>query len=210
MGIDPAQIFIGFTVLLFSLTVHEAAHAWSAWKLGDPTARDLGRVSLNPVVHIDPIGTILFPLLAMVANAPVLGWAKPVPVDPRRLTHWRRDHMLIAAAGPASNLLIAVVAALTLQVLPDASAQGFSVVEPVAMMCQAAVMLNIILAVFNLVPVPPLDGGNVLRGLLHGRPAELFDRVRPYGFFLLYALMLTGVLASVVGPPARTLAGWLL
>lgn len=210
MGIDPAQIFIGFTVLLFSLTVHEAAHAWSAWKLGDPTARDLGRVSLNPAVHIDPIGTILFPLLAMVTGAPVLGWAKPVPVDLRRLLHWRRDHMLIAAAGPASNLLIAVVAALILRVLPAGDAEGFSLVTPVAMMCQAAVLLNIILAVFNLVPVPPLDGGNVLRGLLHGRPAALFDRVRPYGFFLLYALMLTGVLSSVIGPPARTLAGWLL
>jgi len=210
LSIDPAQIFISLTVLLFSLTVHEAAHAWSAWKLGDPTARDLGRVSLNPAVHIDPIGTILFPLLAMVAGAPVLGWAKPVPVDLQRLARWRRDHMLIAAAGPASNLALALVAALILRVLPNAEAEGFTLVEPIAMMCRAGVLLNIILAVFNLVPVPPLDGGNVLRGLLRGRAGHLFDRVRPYGFFLLYALMFTGVLASVVGPPARTLAGWLL
>ena len=210
MGVDPAQVLIGFTVLLFSLSVHEAAHAWSAWRLGDPTARDLGRVSLNPMVHIDPVGTVLFPLLALVANAPVLGWAKPVPVDLRRLKSWRRDHMLIAAAGPLSNLVLAIVAAGVLRVLPAADAEGFSLVAPVAAMCQTGVMLNIVLAVFNLVPVPPLDGGNVLRGLLHGRPAAMFDRVRPYGFMLLYGLMLTGVLSSVIGPPARALAGWLL
>lgn len=210
MSVDPAQIVIGFTVLLFSLTVHEAAHAWSAWRLGDPTARDLGRVSLNPLVHIDPVGTVLFPLLAMIANAPVLGWAKPVPVDLRRLSHWRRDHMLIAAAGPVSNLILAVLAAGALRLLPAPSPEGFTLVAPVAAMCQAGVMLNIILAVFNLVPVPPLDGGNVLRGLLRGRLALMFDRVRPYGFMLLYGLMLTGVLSSVIGPPARLLAGWLL
>ncbi|MBM3561084.1 MAG: site-2 protease family protein [Alphaproteobacteria bacterium] len=210
MHIDPGEIFIGFTVLLFSLTVHEAAHAWSAWKLGDPTARDQGRVSLNPAVHIDPIGTVVFPLLAMITSAPVLGWARPVPVDLRRLMHWRRDHMLIAAAGPVSNLLLAVLAAGVLKVLPAAAPGGFSLVEPVTVMCQAAVMLNIILAAFNFVPVPPLDGGNVLRGLLRGRPAHLFDRVQPYGFFLLYALMLSGALSFLIGPPARALAGWLL
>ena len=211
MDVNPAQVVIGFTVLLFSLTVHEAAHAWSAWRLGDPTARDQGRVSLNPLVHIDLVGTVIFPLLALIANAPVLGWAKPVPVDLRRLRHWRRDHMAIAAAGPVSNLVLALAAAVALRLLPVSSgAEGFNLVQPLTAMCESAVFINVILAVFNLVPVPPLDGGNVVRGLMHGRLAAGFDRLRPYGFVLLYGLMFTGVLSSLIGPPARVLMGWLL
>src|SRR5207253_548765 len=116
--IDIAQVFIAFTVLLFSLTVHESAHAWTADRLGDSTARLLGRVSLNPLVHADPIGTILFPLLAIAGGVPLIGWAKPVPVDVRQLRHQRRDYVLVAAAGPASNLLLAVGAAVVLRVLP--------------------------------------------------------------------------------------------
>src|SRR6476661_3313063 len=107
-GIDFAQLVISFIVLLFSLTVHECAHAWTADRLGDPTARLLGRVSLNPMVHADLIGTVVFPIVAMVANAPLIGWAKPVPVNIRRLRHQRRDYVLVAAAGPASNLALAV------------------------------------------------------------------------------------------------------
>lgn len=211
MDVNPAQVVIGFTVLLFSLTVHEAAHAWSALRLGDPTARDQGRVSLNPLVHIDLVGTVIFPLLALIANAPVLGWAKPVPVDLRRLRHWRRDHMVIAAAGPVSNLALALVASVVLRFLPLSSgAEGFHLVQPLTAMCESAVLINVILAVFNLVPVPPLDGGNVVRGLMRGRLAEGFDRLRPYGFVLLYGLMFTGVLSSLIGPPARVLMGWLL
>src|SRR6516162_2272443 len=116
--IDFAQVFISFAVLLFSLTVHESAHAWTADRLGDPTARLLGRVSLNPAMHADPIGTILFPLIAMVSGAPLIGWAKPVPVSPWRLRHPRRDYVLVAAAGPASNLAMAFAAALTVALLP--------------------------------------------------------------------------------------------
>src|SRR6266581_3967442 len=112
LDINFAQIFIAFIVLLFSLTVHEMAHAWTADRLGDPTARLLGRVSLNPMVHADPIGTILFPLIAMVSGAPLIGWAKPVPVNIRQLSHPRRDYVLVAAAGPASYLVLAVVASV--------------------------------------------------------------------------------------------------
>jgi Zn-dependent protease len=118
LDIDVAQIFIAFIVLLFSLTVHECAHAWTADRLGDPTARLLGRLSLNPLVHADLIGTVVFPIVAMVANAPLIGWAKPVPVSIRRLRHQRRDYVLVAAAGPASNLMLAVTVAIALQVLP--------------------------------------------------------------------------------------------
>src|SRR3954447_15130118 len=117
-GIDFAQVFIAMVVLLFSLTVHEMAHAWTADRFGDPTARLLGRVSLNPMVHADVIGTILFPLIAMVSGAPLLGWAKPVPVNIRYLRRPRRDYMMVAAAGPASNLVLALFAALLLVVLP--------------------------------------------------------------------------------------------
>src|ERR1044071_53576 len=112
--IDIAQVFIRFIVLLFSLTVHETAHAWTASRLGDPTARLLGRVSLNPVVHADLIGTVIFPLLAIIGNVPLIGWAKPVPVNVSRLRRGRRDYVLVAAAGPASNLAIAVLASIAL------------------------------------------------------------------------------------------------
>ena len=111
-GIDLTQVLIQIVVLIASLSVHEAAHAWAADHLGDPTARQLGRLSLNPAVHIDPIGTLLFPLIAMLTNVPLIGWAKPVPVDPRHLRHPKRDFALIAAAGPASNLLMAMIGAV--------------------------------------------------------------------------------------------------
>src|SRR5215470_6434479 len=111
LDINIAQIFIAFTVLLFSLTIHESAHAWTADRLGDPTARRLGRVSLNPLVHADPIGTVLFPLIAMLTGVPLIGWAKPVPVLVRQLRRQRRDYVLVAAAGPASNVLLALSAA---------------------------------------------------------------------------------------------------
>src|SRR6185436_11867341 len=117
IDINFAQVFIAFAVLLFSLTFHELAHAWTADRLGDPTARLLGRVSFNPIVHADPIGTVLFPLLAIIGNVPIIGWAKPVPVVISRLRRQRRDYVLVAAAGPASNLILAVVSSLILTVL---------------------------------------------------------------------------------------------
>ena len=211
LDINFAQIFIAFVVLLFSLTVHESAHAWTADRLGDPTARMLGRVSLNPIVHADPIGTILFPLLAMVGGVPLIGWAKPVPVVTRRLGHPRRDYVLVAAAGPASNFLLAVAAAVLLAVLPVSPVMlgQPNVSAPVAALLSRAVQINVLLAVFNMIPIPPLDGGNVLGGLLPIPLARMFDRLRPYGFVLLYALMLTGGLASIVDPPYRFLRSWL-
>jgi Zn-dependent protease len=209
---DFAQIFLVFIVLLFSLTVHEAAHAWTADRLGDPTARILGRVSLNPLVHIDPIGTVLFPLLAIVAGVPVIGWAKPVPVNVQKLRRTRRDYVLVAAAGPASNLTLAVIAALLLKLLPvsPVTAGEANVTVPIASMLSRALYLNVLLAVFNMIPIPPLDGGNVIGGLLPRSLGQRFDSlIRPYGFILLYALMLTRGLEHIVVPPSSLLLSWL-
>ena len=201
-SLDYVQLLIGFMVLVVSLTVHEAAHAWSADHLGDSTARMLGRLSLNPAVHVDPIGTILFPLISLATNLPLIGWAKPVPVNTRALgPHWRQKFMLVAAAGPASNLVLAVIAAILVRFIPAG---------PVSGAFESAVYVNVLLALFNMVPVPPLDGGNVLSGLLTGSMAATFDQLRPYGFLILYGLMLTGILWMIVSPPAALLVSWLL
>jgi Zn-dependent protease len=206
-GIDFTFVLIQFTVLVLSLSVHEAAHAWTADRLGDPTARLLGRVSLNPTAHIDPIGTVLFPLIAMLSHVPILGWAKPVPVNLRNLRHARRDYMLVAAAGPVSNLLLATLTALVWGLLSPAQGGLLS------LLLEIMLRLNVLLAVFNMIPVPPLDGGNVLAGLLPARMAVQLDRVRPWGFLVLYALMFTGLLWRLVIPPEEfilSLLSWLL
>jgi len=211
VDINVAQIFIGFIVLLFSLTIHEMAHAWTADRLGDPTARLLGRVSLNPLVHADPIGTVLFPLIAMFTGVPLIGWAKPVPVNVRQLRHHRRDYVLVAAAGPASNLLLALASAIALSILP-VSPQTLgepNVSAPLAALLSQAMRLNVLLAVFNMIPIPPLDGGNVLAGLLPYRLAASFNRMRPYGFLLLYALIASGGFDYLIAPPYRMIVSWL-
>ena len=199
-NLDLARILIGFTVLLLSLSFHEAAHAWSADALGDPTARRLGRVSLNPAVHIDPIGTLLFPLIALLTNLPLIGWAKPVPVNPANLHgHWKRKYMMIAAAGPASNLVLAVIGAIGVRLIGfegGANPATSQIFQFLLMM----VVLNVLLAVFNMLPVPPLDGGNVLMGLLRGRASELFNSLRPFGMIILYALLISGILWQIVEP----------
>jgi Zn-dependent protease len=204
-SIDFVEILVGFSALLLSLTVHEAAHAWTADRLGDPTARLLGRVSLNPAAHIDLIGTVLFPLIAMISGVPLIGWAKPVPVDQRNLHHPRRDFLFIAAAGPVSNLLLAAGLAMIYRVtLPGQDTIVFAVLA-------TALLLNVLLAVFNMVPIPPLDGGNVLAGLLPARMAHAYDRaIRPYGFIILYGLMLTGILWRLVQPVQVFILSWLL
>jgi Zn-dependent protease len=211
LGPDFAGIFIQFVILVFSLSVHEAAHAWSADRLGDPTARQLGRVSINPVVHVDPIGTILFPLIAMIYPVPwLIGWAKPVPVSVENLrSHWRQKYMLIAAAGPVSNIVLAIVSVAALWVIsggpPHETVQG-----PAGRILFRFVTMNVLLAVFNMVPIPPLDGGNVLAGLVGGRAAVLSDYIRPFGFIIIFGLALTGVLWTVIGPIANAVETFLL
>lgn len=207
-GIDYSELLIAFAILIASLTFHEAAHAWTANKLGDPTARMLGRLSLNPAVHVDLIGTIVFPLMAMLTGIPLIGWAKPVPVDTRHLQHPRRDFAVVAAAGPISNLILAAAGAAAFLAW-DANAASSSS-ELLATSLIRFVLLNVLLAVFNMIPVPPLDGGNVLMGILPESMAVAVDKLRPWGFLLLYALMLSGLLSAIIFPVQRAVLNALL
>ena len=193
---DLVSDLIAFAIVLVSLSVHEAAHAWTADRLGDPTARLLGRVSLNPIVHIDPIGTILLPIIAAVSGLPIIGWAKPVPVNISRLRHHRRDFMIVAAAGPISNFLQAIAIALFYRLFYDPTA-----VDLLPAVLKLGVQTNLLLAFFNLIPIPPLDGGNVLAGLVPESAARVIDQLRQFGFIALYALMLSGILFNLVMPP---------
>ena len=192
-------------VLILSLSFHEAAHAWSANRLGDPTARLLGRLTLNPLAHIDWIGTVLFPLLAAISNLPLIGWAKPVPVNPVNLQHPRRDFAIVAAAGPASNLLLAFMALVPLALLSTGEVTGSLLLD----FLRGFIQLNVFLAVFNLLPVPPLDGGNILAGLVPESTARILDRLRPFGIFVLYGLILTGLLGEIIRPVQSLLVRYL-
>ena len=197
-----SQLLPLLLVLLFSLTIHESAHAWTANRLGDPTARRLGRISLNPAVHIDPIGTLLLPLVAFMAGGLIFGWAKPVPVNPMNLRNYRRDFVLIAAAGPASNVLLATAASLLMRVGLAGAAESGGIASVLFDVGFMVIQLNLLLAVFNMIPIPPLDGGNVLGGLLPGPLADGYDRaVRPYGFMILLVLIMTGALSYLIVPP---------
>ena len=179
--------------------MHEAAHAWTADRLGDPTARMLGRITLNPLAHIDWIGTVLFPLVSATTGLPLIGWAKPVPVNMHNLKAPRRDFGLVAAAGPISNVLLALIATPLFMLF-----YGDDNIELASIFAAKFVVLNVSLAVFNMIPVPPLDGGNVLAGFVPESVASTIDRVRPYGIIVLYAIMLTGLLGRFVFPVAKT------
>jgi Zn-dependent protease len=214
---DILSIVISLFVLLFAITIHEASHAWSALKMGDPTAYAAGRVSLNPVAHIDPIGTVILPIILVLMHAPAFGWAKPVPVNPYNLRHPRRDNLWISLAGPAANLTAALSAIILIRILralaPGITTflqgfillrqpfpRGFYPLEGLALILFYFVLINTYLAVFNMIPVPPLDGSGILSGLLSDRAAAGYDRIRPYGFIIVLALVSLGFLDIVIQP----------
>lgn len=199
-GLDFGEILVPFVVLIISLTVHEAAHAWTANWLGDSTARLLGRLSLNPLVHIDPIGTIVFPLIAIVTGVPLIGWAKPVPVDMRNLREPKRDFAIVAVAGPVSNVLMAAAGGVAMAGLFGEAREAIQMGNMFAFGLFYFVLINVLLAVFNMIPIPPLDGGNVLIGILPDRLGALVEQLRSWGFVLLYVLLLSGVVGSITRP----------
>lgn len=187
--------------VLFAIVLHEVAHGRVADMLGDNTARFMGRLTLNPLKHIDPVGTILIPVVLLVAGSSFLfGYAKPVPIDFRKLRNPKRDMIWVALAGPATNLLLALVSALVLAMAVHMPVSAEWIAKPLALMCQASIIINVVLCIFNLLPLPPLDGGRVAVGLLPGPMAYQLSRIEPFGFLIIILLLVSGVLQAVIGP----------
>ena len=185
---------------LFAISVHESAHAFTAWRCGDPTAKMLGRVSLNPIRHIDIMGTIIMPAICLFTGFPVIGWAKPTPVDPRNFGHEIRDDIFTAIAGPISNFLVAILAVICLMLISVSSPQASFIVKaamlgypgisnsslvPISVLLYQGMVINVLLGVFNLIPVPPLDGSHVVRHMLSERTRDIYDKVGIFGLILL-------------------------
>ncbi|MEC7900699.1 MAG: site-2 protease family protein [Acidobacteriota bacterium] len=195
-------------VLLFALSFHEMAHAWAAFRLGDTTAKDEGRLTMNPIVHVDPIMTVLFPAILILVGSPVVfGAAKPVPVNTWNLRNPKRDHMWIAAAGPASNVILATVSIVLVNIvwrpLQIADAMGQDWAGMIAQVLFLCVGINLVLATFNMIPIHPLDGSWILSRFLSGNMETAYATLRPYGFLILIFLMYTGVLWEFINPVMR-------
>jgi Zn-dependent protease len=214
-NIDPGNLIIWFIVLLFSLSFHEAAHAWTSERFGDDTGRLQGRITLNPIPHIDVFGTILFPIISSLSGIPLLGWAKPVQTNPLLWRDKTRANIAVSAAGPISNFILAAIAFIVIKVLIAAGTvylrggyytlvmpleQQSTFMAPLSVLLSVMLLLNIGLGVFNLIPVPPLDGSHVLEELLPYSMSEAYNQIRPYGFMLLYGLMFLGVFGAIFVP----------
>lgn len=202
------QVVISAVPILIAIIVHEVAHGVVAYKLGDPTAKVMGRLTLNPIAHIDPFGTIIMPILLYVLTHGqfVFGYAKPVPINPRNFRNPKRDMAISAAGGPVSNVLLALLGVLLLKyaVLPAAEFAPLEMVNtflvPIKEMLLAGIFINIILASFNLIPIPPLDGGRVLMGFLPWRQANALGKLEPFGMIIVMALIYTGIANYIVLP----------
>ena len=200
------QLAILAVPVLMAITFHEVAHGYVAYLLGDPTAKSAGRLTLNPIKHLDPIGTIALFLVKV-------GWAKPVPINPRYFHNPRQGLILVSLAGPLTNFILAIAFALLFHALVafyGYMPQGMGAIEPLAYMCQAGVLVNLGLGLFNLLPIPPLDGSNILAGLLPPHLAQAYMQNSKYGFIILIILFLTGAVHKVIVPVLYTMASWLL
>jgi len=190
------QLIIQAPPLLFALTVHELAHGYMAYRLGDPTAKNEGRLTLNPLKHLDPLGVLAFIIMK-------IGWAKPVPVNPRYFKNPRKDMLLVALAGPGSNVLLAIASAALAHLVVALHFLPFSILQPLVAMLAASVWINIMLAVFNCIPIPPLDGSKVLMSLLPPATAYGYAKLEPFGFLLLLGLFYTGIIGWIIMPIIR-------
>lgn len=204
--LSPDQIIRGIAIwaipVIFAITLHEVAHGFVAWKRGDPTAMLMGRLTINPIKHIDPIGTVLLPAFLLILGSPIIfGWAKPVPVNFEGLHDPKRDMVWVALAGPAANFLMALFWTGVLWVGGHLAGPLAYISTPMQLMGVAGITINLILMVLNLVPIPPLDGGRVAVGLLPGRASYALGRLEPYGMIILILLLFTGVLQALIGPP---------
>ena len=204
------EVVIQIVVLLFAVSFHESAHGWMALRCGDTTARDLGRITLNPLKHLDPVGSLLFPVLLAFSGLPVFGWARPVPVSLRGVPNPRRANLLISGIGPLSNLVLAVGFAVGVFALRPMVAAKNDALYPFLLIAFLSVVVNVSLAVFNLIPIPPLDGFGVVESLA---PTNLYPAIfwlRRYGFLLLFVAMFTGLLGLVMNPVRNVLLDFLL
>ncbi len=200
------DLIITVPALVLAIVCHEVSHGFVAYRLGDPTAKMLGRLTLNPISHVDPIGTIIMPMILFMTGAPVLGYAKPVPINPMNFKNPKKDMAVSAAAGPITNLLIAILSSLTIAViiiplsavLPAVITK--TILMPLALMLQYSIKINLFLAAFNLIPIPPLDGGRVLVGFLPHNQAVSYSKIEPYGFIIIFGLIIVGAAAYIIFP----------
>jgi Zn-dependent protease len=200
-------IAVGAIPVLFAVTLHEVAHGWMARRHGDRTAEMLGRLSLNPIKHIDPVGTILVPILMLMFSPFIFGWAKPVPVAFRNLNNPKRDMVLVAIAGPLANIAMGVFWALIYKLTASTGLASSVGGEWLMRMAYIGIIINALLAAFNLLPIPPLDGGRVLRGLVSESVGHYLDRIEPFGLIILVVLLVSGVLQVLVGPVLAVVIG---